>query len=187
MTSNSNLNSQEKIIEKLEEIDLTFSEISKNLKILHKNMLQIKLNSSKMSINLENLKNLFDSKNNKNFSNKKFDEESQNQESSNKNINCDRNEMFEDNTFCKTGIENETSSVLNSSFNEFDNNDLPEIFKNDQNVEKIYNFIKKYSPVKIQSIYDKFSNLSDQKVDIYFYLLISKRVIKVKSGLAYVK
>ncbi len=74
------------------------------------------------------------------------------------------------------------SEENNSSLSSFSYSKIPEIFHQEKDVEKIYEFIAKNKSVSIDDICKKFTDLQPEKLEIFINLLCRKKFIKPKKN-----
>lgn len=68
----------------------------------------------------------------------------------------------------------------------FDLEKIPDLFKNENHLFEVYNFIKERKSVKFEEIIENFDNVDCEKIVIYLDLLRNKKFIKRRDNLFYV-
>lgn len=225
---------EEEIIEKLEEIDTTFSKINKVLESIKNKSNNFSIKNKKIIEDLHKYFNLFDIKQRKNKNSFNLEISFDDKLSLNEKSEVSKNsykhmheEMGESNPFDSSLVKevyveeednlngNEESSIeipesihaetfsvikenkkikhnesrffsdLSSSLVKIEEISLPNIFKTDENLFKVYEFIKEKKNVKYEEILNKFKFLDGDTLEIYVQLFISKHLVRCKNGVLY--
>lgn len=212
---------EEEIIDKLEEIDITFSKINnvlqsiklklnknskKNKQIINDfrkyfNLFDIKKqersleleNEFSKSISLENLKynlnelnesNPFDSSLTKEVSIENEEEEEKLETKSFEIPDSLQTEPFYiENKKIKHNESRLFISDLSSSLIKINDVELPNVFKGDNNLLKVYDFIKESKTIKYSKVLEYFKEIDNDILEVYIQLFISKHLIRCKNGI----
>lgn len=74
---------------------------------------------------------------------------------------------------------------MSSEIVDFDIKKIPEIFKNEENLFNVYNYIDRHKNVSFENLVEKFNMIEFDKLTIYLNLLKNKNFIKKKENFFY--
>jgi hypothetical protein len=93
--------------------------------------------------------------------------------------------LVEDCKYSEANLIYEDSS--STELREFNIELIPELFRNEEHLMNVYNFIKSRKSVQFEELIETFGDVDSEKVVIYLDLLKNKKFIKRKNNLFYVE
>ncbi|EOB14602.1 hypothetical protein NBO_22g0004, partial [Nosema bombycis CQ1] len=93
--------------------------------------------------------------------------------------------LVEDCKYSEANLIYEDSS--STELREFNIELIPELFRNEEHLMNVYNFIKSRESVQFEELIETFGDVDSEKVVIYLDLLKNKKFIKRKNNLFYVE